>query len=542
LVIGDGAYQTAGQFANPVNDARAMAAKLRKVGFDVIAVENGTQQSMRRAIGQFSNKLAADAVSLFYYAGHGMQVAGKNYLIPVDAEITTEPTVGLEAIDVDRVIDQMAMAKSRVNLVILDACRNNPYERRFRSQSGGLATIEAPTGTLIAYATSPGKVAADGDTGNGLYTSELIKAIDAQGATLAQVFQQVRRNVVARSKGDQTPWEATSLTGDFYFNGPTTVIMSAPQAGAVPADRDTAFWYSVKDTRNPTLIQTYVDQFPQGTYAGLAKAMIEDLKKHQVAGMPAKPDVAPEIAPTIEDVEGAYITVKRANVREKPIADGKLVKALDPGVPLTVTGKLKDTQWFRISTADGKLRGFVFGDSIKDMREAEADEWGRIKNTKQSAAVAGFLRRYPSGAYADQAKALREQLVKNEQATAVLPAATPQQQAMVPPTGPVLVPRAPLAPAVPESMIAKMSGKWCYGSAYTKIRFDGGQIVLVFAIRDPEGLKDSVKVPYDIVSVEGDRKITFRASFKKDPEPETFELVRDAELNDGKYLRHRCDD
>ncbi|MBI3517212.1 MAG: SUMF1/EgtB/PvdO family nonheme iron enzyme [Proteobacteria bacterium] len=293
LVIGNGAYQAGAALANPANDARAMSAKLRKLGFDVIAVENGTQQSMRRAIGQFSNKLTADAVSLFYYAGHGMQVNGRNYLIPIDAEISTEQTVRLETIDVDAVIDQMSMAKSRVNLVILDACRNNPYERRFRSQSGGLATIEAPTGTLIAYATSPGRVAADGDTGNGLYTSELLAAMDVQSAKVEDVFKRVRLNVVARSRGEQTPWEASSLTGDFYFIGPTAATATAQPGAAVPTDRDVAFWYSVKDSRSAAQIQAYLDQFPQGTFAGLAKVVLDDLTRGQVAAVPAKPDVTP---------------------------------------------------------------------------------------------------------------------------------------------------------------------------------------------------------------------------------------------------------
>jgi hypothetical protein len=439
LVIGNGAYQAAAKLANPVNDARAMAAKLKKVGFDVIEVEDGTQQSMRRAIGAFSNKLAADAVSLFYYAGHGMQVNGKNYLIPVDAEISTEQTVRLETIDVDAVIDQMAMAKSRINLVILDACRNNPYERRFRSQSGGLASIEAPTGTMIAYATSPGRVAADGDTGNGLYTSELVQAIDMPSAKVEDVFKRVRANVVTRSKGEQTPWESSSLTGDFYFSSQPTTTPGTPPASTTPVDRELAFWYSVKDTRNPALIQTYLDQFPQGTFAGLAKAMIDDLKKSQVAAMPTKPDVAPAAseALTIEEVEGAYITIKRANVRERPVADGKLVKALDAGVPVMVTGKVKDTGWYRVTSTDGKLRGFVFGDAIQDIKTAEEAEWQRVRDAKQSAILTSFLRRFPSGAFAQQAKVQRDALLKEEkiepvsagqQPTAAATASSPPQQ------------------------------------------------------------------------------------------------------------------
>src|SRR6185369_15493354 len=152
--------------------------------------------------------------------------------------ISTEQTVRLEAIDVDAVIDQMSMAKSRVNLVILDACRNNPFERRFRSVGGGLASIEAPTGTLIAYATSPGKVAADGEGANGLYTAELLGALDTPGAKVEDVFKRTRAAVVAKSSGNQTPWESSSLTGDFYFVGPSAASVSS-------ADRETLVWSSV---------------------------------------------------------------------------------------------------------------------------------------------------------------------------------------------------------------------------------------------------------------------------------------------------------
>ena len=286
LVIGNGNYQGAAKLANPVNDARAMAAKLKKLGFDVIAVEDGTQKAMQRAIGQFSNKLGEDAISLFYYAGHGLQVSGHNYLVPIDAEISTEQTVRLEAIDVDAVIDQMSMAKSRVNLVILDACRNNPFERRFRSVGGGLASIEAPTGTLIAYATSPGKVAADGEGANGLYTAELLGALDTPGAKVEDVFKRTRAAVVAKSSGNQTPWESSSLTGDFYFVGPSA---------AASGDRETMVWSSVKDSRSAAVVQTYLDQFPKGTYAPTARAMIDDLKRAptQVAAAPDRAMLAP---------------------------------------------------------------------------------------------------------------------------------------------------------------------------------------------------------------------------------------------------------
>jgi hypothetical protein len=423
LVIGNAHYPNA-PLANPLNDARAMVGKLKTVGFDVIEVEDGTQQTMRQAIVQFSNKLTKDTVSLFYYAGHGMQVNGRNYLIPIDTNISTEQTAPVTNIDVDLVISQMSMAQSRVNLVILDACRDNPYERRFRSQSGGLASIDAPSGTLIAYATAPGKTANDGDSGHGLYTSELIAAIDVSGIKVEDVFKRVRIRVMDRSNNYQTPWESSSLTGDFYFDGPPAadsptpqVATPAPQGGA-SADREVVLWTSVKDSKNPALIQTYLDQFPQGTFAGAARVLIDDLKKSQLAAVPAKPDVgaAAQSAPAIEEVEGAYVTVKRANVREKPVADGKLLRALDPGVTLTVTGKVKGTQWYRITSADGRLHGFVYGDVIRDVRAAEEADWQQVKNARQSVTVAAFLTRYPSGAHADEARALRDKLAMDERA------------------------------------------------------------------------------------------------------------------------------
>ncbi len=236
LVIGNSTYREA-PLKNPQNDAKSMAAALRDQGFDVILRQNANKTDMERAIADFGDKLSEGATGLFYYAGHGMQVNGHNYLIPVDAQISSEQRVKLETLDVDVVLDQMTLAKSRVNVVILDACRNNPFERRFRTAGGGLAQINAPEGTLIAYATSPGKVAADGDGDNGLYTEELLKAVRQPGLKVEDVFKTVRVGVSRRSNGAQTPWEASSLVGDFYFKDkPVEVAVAAPPPPApIPA-------------------------------------------------------------------------------------------------------------------------------------------------------------------------------------------------------------------------------------------------------------------------------------------------------------------
>jgi uncharacterized caspase-like protein len=215
LVIGNAAYPSA-QLRNPVNDARAMAVKLRALGFAVDIRTDASLREMTRAISQFGRTLKPGSVGLFYFAGHGVQVRGKNFLIPVDAEIDGEAAVRSEAVDVDQVLEQLGPA--RLSMVILDACRNNPFERRFRAMGGGgLAQIDAPTGSLLAYATAPGKVAADGTGANGLYTAELLKAMDVPGLKIEDVFKQVRINVLKASDGQQTPWESSSLTGEFFF-------------------------------------------------------------------------------------------------------------------------------------------------------------------------------------------------------------------------------------------------------------------------------------------------------------------------------------
>ena len=219
LVIGNGNYPSA-PLSNPVNDAKDMATALRSLGFDVTEVTNATQREMNRAITLFGSKLRADSVALFFYAGHGIQAKGKNYLLPIDASIQHEGSLRSEGVDVDAVLDQIASTGSQVNIVVLDACRNNPFERKFRSVGGGLAQIDAPKGTLIAYATAPGKTASDGSGKNGLYTQELLQALRQPGAKVEEVFKKVRIEVARGSNDAQIPWESSSLTGDFYFVPP----------------------------------------------------------------------------------------------------------------------------------------------------------------------------------------------------------------------------------------------------------------------------------------------------------------------------------
>jgi len=227
LVIGNSTYKDA-PLRNPVNDAMAVSAKLKKFGFEVDVVLNANKEEMYNKIREFNDKLEVDsAVGLFYYAGHGLQVDGKNYIVPVDAVINKEYEVRHQAIDMQLVLDGFGHAANPLNIVILDACRDNPYakkktysKKKRGGNSGGLAPItEAPTGTFMAYATSPGRLASDGEGGNGLYTTQLLNAFDnCKGLKLESFFKLVRTGVHNSSDGDQIPWDHSSVLIDFYFS------------------------------------------------------------------------------------------------------------------------------------------------------------------------------------------------------------------------------------------------------------------------------------------------------------------------------------
>ena len=221
LVIGNSEYRTS-PLKNPVRDARDISTAMQKLGFQVIYEENATRRRMDDAVRAFYSKLRNSETGLFYYAGHGMQVKGRNYLIPVDARIESESDIEHESIDLGRVLGKMEDAGNPVNIVILDACRDNPFARSFRSSGAGLARMDAPVGSIVAYATSPESVAADGTGQNGIYTKHLLKQMMIPGLTIEQVFKAVRNNVIDETNNKQVPWESTSLRGDFYFSLPQT--------------------------------------------------------------------------------------------------------------------------------------------------------------------------------------------------------------------------------------------------------------------------------------------------------------------------------
>ena len=218
LVIGNGAYTNLSALANPGNDARDMASSLTALGFDVQLLVDASHESIEDAVLDFGEKLhKGGGVGLFYYAGHGVQDQGRNYLIPVEANIRRATQLKRKAVDVGWVLDEMAAANNGLNMVILDACRDNPFAE-FRSADRGLAKMEGPKGTFIAYATAPGDVAADGEGRNGLFTKHLLTAMQQPDQPVELAFKDVVKAVSDESRGRQTPFITSSLTGDFYFN------------------------------------------------------------------------------------------------------------------------------------------------------------------------------------------------------------------------------------------------------------------------------------------------------------------------------------
>jgi pSer/pThr/pTyr-binding forkhead associated (FHA) protein len=217
LVIGNSSYKDA-PLKNPVNDANDISKMLSSMGFDVIKGIDLDRRQLRLNIREFGKRLKHSEMGFFYYAGHGVQYNGENYLVPLNTDITSEAEIADEAISSNSVLRHMQNADNKVNIVILDACRNNPFASSFRSPTQGLTSMYGPVGSYIAYATAPGKEAADGKGKNGLYTQYLLKYMKNTEMTIEQVMKKVRIAVTKSTNGKQVPWENSSLMGDFYFN------------------------------------------------------------------------------------------------------------------------------------------------------------------------------------------------------------------------------------------------------------------------------------------------------------------------------------
>ena len=250
LVVGNSAYTNISPLSNPRNDAELIAQTLREVGFEVVTAIDADRRTMGRAIRQFGKALrlaGKDAVGLFYFAGHGVQARGTNYLIPVGAVVEDHADLEIEALSASNILTQMESAGNKLNLVILDACRNNPFKATFRSSERGLARVTAASGSLVAFAAAPGQVAADGRGKNSPYTAALVDAMRQPGLQVEQVFKRVRVRVERETGGAQTPWEESSLRGNFYFqpDGDKTLKAGWPSGGQSRIQRMLPLWRSI---------------------------------------------------------------------------------------------------------------------------------------------------------------------------------------------------------------------------------------------------------------------------------------------------------
>src|ERR1700738_3253921 len=295
FVVGNGAYKNVAQLPNPPVDAKAMASTLRNVGFDVVEGSNLTRDTMTEKLLEFGKRAQGADIAVFFYAGHGIAISGTNYLLPIDADIKSEMDVKLgAAINIDLTLDQ-TMGDAKVKLVFLDACRDNPFAAKIKSNAAtrsvsvqtGLAEMKSGEGTLIAFATGPGQTALDGQEGtNSPFTRALIAHITAPGVEIQQAMTEVRAQVNEETNKGQLPWGHTNLIGAVYLNPAAKPPANAAAPSSAPiavaaapgSDVELEFWRSIKDSNKPEELNAYLTNYPNGQFKSLALSRIASLE------------------------------------------------------------------------------------------------------------------------------------------------------------------------------------------------------------------------------------------------------------------------
>jgi uncharacterized caspase-like protein len=368
FVVGNGAYKHADPLPNPTIDAKAMARLLRNAGFEVVEGTDLGREAMTQRLREFASKTQGAEVAVFFYAGHGMSVNNKNYLIPVDADLKSEADVVFTAIDVEVTLDQ-TMSDAKVKLVLLDACRDNPFAQKIRSMKSatravtvgsGLAEMKSGEGTLIAFATSPGQVALDGEKGNNSpFTRALLNHIATPGVEIQQAMTRVRAQVNEETKKQQLPWGHTNLIGSVYLNTSGTPATETPvaavpdaqpqtQVAAVtpsttvrstgPSEVEIEFWRSIKDTNKPEELNAYLLNYPNGQFRPIALSRLAALDAQQKAGGGSK---ASEVDPATMTAEATLATEDKIGLdKRKRVAVQKRLSAL--GFDTKASGKFDD--------------------------------------------------------------------------------------------------------------------------------------------------------------------------------------------------------
>jgi uncharacterized caspase-like protein len=277
LIIGNSAYRDA-PLTNPANDARAVGGLFAQAGFTVDSHFDATRSDMLAAIERFgaAAKRSDTRLVVFYYAGHGAQLDWRNYLLPVDAVVQKPADMKERCVDLGQLLGQLSAARDKTFVIILDACRNNPFGSAYRPEQKGLSQFDAPAGSLLAYATAPGNVASDGEGQNGLYTEHLVRELGKRGARIEEALKRVRLNVRLASHGAQIPWETTSLEGDVViFNGGEAKLSEAEIERQLEAE--VMEWTRIKSSQNIDDWVGYLRNFPNGRFAEIAQMRLNRL-------------------------------------------------------------------------------------------------------------------------------------------------------------------------------------------------------------------------------------------------------------------------
>lgn len=397
LVIGNAAYENVPALMNSSNDAKAMASVLRTLGFQVVEVLDGNKSKMEQAIDNLQSLLKGrQAVAMLYYAGHGLQLDWHNYMVPVDAKLSRAVDVQRETVDIESVINTFRKVNTRMNIIVLDACRDNPFPEK--ASGKGLAQLDAPPGTYLAFATAPGNVAEDGDeaSGNGLFTKYLLKELQ-KPARIEDVFKRVRLQVRKKSEGRQIPWDSSSLEDDFSFND------------------------GVKYTINPDEILKQAEQAKQREAQLKISAEVALQREKQIAEQQALEQQRLAQAQKIQDLQGRLKAEVAAKERERELAflaDQERQRALMAAQALERARteelqRLKEIEIAKAQASEEALRKTLSQEEARARQFAqEKAEWDKIKESKNPDDFYGFLNKFPSGLIAQQATFLLESLAK----------------------------------------------------------------------------------------------------------------------------------
>jgi hypothetical protein len=491
LVIGNSAYQYTAPLPNPVNDSRAVAEALRRLDFVVIEAIDQDKPGMKRLLRQFSAELQDADASLFFYAGHGMQVEGQNYLVPVDAALESEVDLPFEAVAVDAVLNPMEKA-TPLRLVFLDACRDNPLARSLSRGGGvgrGLARMDSRAGTLIAFATEPDKVALDGDGEHSPFTLALLEHIETPGIEVRQMLSRVRATVIDNTGGEQLPLDSSALVRDFYFMPPAPPAPPAPAPvaaappsffGAAPTDEQ-LFWQSIQTSTDPNDFRAYLESFPDGVFAPLARNRLNLLSasQSQVAALTpptqappaATPPAAPPVPPVAESIEvepmdATVVATRNVNVRAAPNTGGDTLGAVAQGTEVAVVGKVVGVDWYQIVRPDGGL-AYVYAPLF-------------VRPTRSTAAVGEAAAPPPAAASAQTDQV--SQPAEPAQATYAAPSTIddPALAGIEQPATPADTPGAlaTMPQAIERDLPSSPSRRDQFGAASTKEPASGGPIAL----------------------------------------------------------------